>query len=174
MSIAGSTSTRTSSTATLSGATTTWYCSLQAPTMDRINVVVEKEISTMPGGRGYPPRRRDAGVRRECDQHHGTRRQGARQGQGRERWPRHSQAARTRVSSYVMLEVEKERWKGSIPPSTSTIRWSTATTRTAVQYGAADEGNELQRDREHHPGQVQDDGRRLRIKEYPIITLFES
>jgi len=148
---------------------------LQAATSDKINEVVEQEIKTMPGVAGVSLMMVDmptfgenvinimGSVDRALGRDKG------------ENVAASKQAARTRVSSYVMLEVEKEKMEGIYPAlyfndqvvncdytdgSFSIVLLMKGTSFSEI-------GSTIRSRFKTMDGV-------LRIKEYPIITLFES
>ena len=148
---------------------------LQAATADQINEVVEKEIRAMDGVADVSLMTVDTpmfgdnviSIMGSVDEALGRDKD--------ENVAAPNQTARTRVSSYVMLEVEKEKMEGHLPcPLLQRPGRQLRLHGRQVQYRAPREGNELQRDRERHQEQVQDNRRRARIKEYPIITLVRD
>ena len=134
---------------------------LQAATSDKIKEVVEQQIKTMPGVAGVSLMTVDmptfgenvinimGAVDRALGRDKG------------ENVAASKQAARTRVSSYVMLEVEKEKMEGIYPA----LYFNDQVVNCDYTDGSFSivllmKGTSFSEIEQHNPEQIQDDGRR--------------
>jgi CheY-like chemotaxis protein len=148
---------------------------LQAATLDRINEVVETQIRTMPGVAGVSMLPVNAPMFAEnVINIMGSVDKALGRDKG-EDMVTSNQTARTRVSSYVMLEVEKEKMEGIYPAlyfndqvvncDCTEGRFNIVLLMKGTSYSEIE--NVIRSKFKTMEGV-------LRIKEYPIITLFEA
>jgi CheY-like chemotaxis protein len=148
---------------------------LQAATLDRINEVVETQIKTMPGVGGVSMLTVDAPMFGEnVINIMGSVDKALGRDKG-EDMAASNQTARTRISSYVMLEVEKEKMEGIYPAlyfNDQVVNCDYTDGRfniVLLMKGTSfSEIENIIRSKFKTMEGV------LRIKEYPIITLFET
>jgi len=148
---------------------------LQAATIDEINEVVETQIKTMPGVAGATMLTVDAPMFGEnVINIMGSVDKALGRDKGEE-MVASNQTARTRVSSYVMLEVEKEKLEGIYPAlyfndqvvncDYTDGRFNIVLLMKGTSFSEIE--NVIRSKFKAMEGV-------LRIKEYPIITLFET
>ncbi len=148
---------------------------LQAPTLDQINEVVETQIKTMQGVAGASVLAVDAPMFGEnVINIMGSVDKALGRDKG-EDMVASNQTARTRVSSYVMLEVEKEKLEGIYPA----LYFNDQVVNCDYTDGRFNivllmKGTSFSEIENTIRGKFKTMEGVLRIKEYPIITLFET
>jgi CheY-like chemotaxis protein len=148
---------------------------LQAPTADRINAVAEKEIMPIPGVVGITL----LGVETPVFGEHVSNIMGSvDKALGRDKGENEvaaNQTARTRVSSYVMLDVEREKMEAIYPA----LYFNDQVVNCDYTAGAFNmvllmKGTSFSEIENAIRNRFRTLDGVLRIKEYPIITLFEA